>query len=217
MQPPHDGSRLAGTTAAALARAKAVLRREAVAARDRLPVEKQQAWSADIRDRLLGLACWKEARAVGLYATIRGEVDAIPLVEAARAAGKSIAFPRAQRSEGTLAFYEVASAGDLAPGAFGVPEPAGADIRLVPIGRLSLLIVPALAFDLRGQRLGFGGGYYDRLLSKHRRPSVGLAYECQIHDDLPVGARDQGVDIVVTETRWFAAQENHQGGGRGIA
>ncbi len=162
--------------------------------------------SAVIRERLQGLACWKEARAVGLYAAIRGEVDTLPLIEAARAAGKRVAFPRARRSEETLTFYEVESEVELSPGAFGVPEPAEDDSRRLPIDQLSLLIVPGIAFDRRGHRLGFGGGFYDRLLGASRLPSVGLAYAWQIHDALPAGDHDRGVDIVVTETGWFEAR-----------
>jgi 5-formyltetrahydrofolate cyclo-ligase len=75
---------------------------------------------------------------------------------------------------------------------------------------LSLLVVPGVAFDRRGYRLGFGGGFYDRLLSTGRRSSVGLAYACQIHDALPAGDHDRGVDIVVTETGWFEARGSGQ-------
>jgi 5-formyltetrahydrofolate cyclo-ligase len=198
MRAPHHSSRRAGSAADALGRSKVALRRRAIAIRDGLPPEQRRAMSAAIRERLQGLACWKEARAVGLYAAIRGEVDTLPLIEAARAAEKRVAFPRARRSEGTLAFYEVACAADLSLGAFGVPEPAEDDSRRLPI-------VPGVAFDRRGWRLGFGGGFYDRLLGACRRPSVGLAYACQIHDALPAEDHDRGVDIVVTETGWFKA------------
>lgn len=192
-------------------RAKALLRRTAKQARARIAAQDRAAWSAAIRSRLAALAGWRDASVVALYAPIAGEADLIPLIEEARAAGKRVVFPQARRESATLAFFEVRGARELRAGAYGVPEPPGGEGRHVTADRIDLLVLPGLAFDLKGRRLGFGGGYYDRLLGATPRPAVGAAFESQICESLPVEGHDRGVDLVVTEARVIAVSDNPGG------
>ena len=186
-------------------RAKASLRRGAKQTRARIAMRDRTAWSAAIRSRLVALDCWREATVVALYAPIAGEADLIPLVKEARESGKRVVFPLARRSTATLAFFEVRGASELRPGAYGVPEPPAGERGPVPAGQIDLLVLPGLAFDLRGRRLGFGGGYYDRFLGETPRPAVGVAFESQICESLPAEDHDRGVDLVVTEARVIVA------------
>lgn len=185
-------------------RLKASLRRSAKQSRARISERDRAAWSAAIRGRLVALDRWRAAGTVALYAPIAGEADVIPLVEKARGSGKRVVFPRANTATHSLEFFEVCSASELRPGAYGVPEPPAEEAKRIPAGQIDLLVLPGLAFDLEGRRLGFGGGYYDRLLGSSPRPAIGVAFESQIHTALPGEAHDCGVDIVVTEARSIA-------------
>ncbi|OFW62980.1 MAG: 5-formyltetrahydrofolate cyclo-ligase [Actinobacteria bacterium RBG_13_63_9] len=197
-----------GADASALAKAR--IRREAYAQRNALPAERRAAWSAKIRERVLLLQAWRHAQVIGLYASFRGEVDTMPLVEEALAGGKRIAFPRADTTRTTLSFYRVQCVAELSRGAYGILEPSEDALRHVSIEEFDLLFVPGLAFDPQGQRLGFGGGYYDRVLAERAQVrlragarggpiAVGLAFECQVRRDLPVAPHDRPVDALVTE------------------
>ena len=185
-------------------RLKASLRRSAKQSRARVSARERAAWSAAIMGRLVALDRWRAAGTVALYAPVAGEADVIPLVEKARASGKRVVFPRANTATRSLDFFEVCSASELRPGAYGVPEPPVVEAKRIPAGQIDLLVLPGLAFDLEGRRLGFGGGYYDRLLGSSPRPAIGVAFEIQIHAALPGEDHDRGVDVVVTEARSIA-------------
>lgn len=186
------------------AETKAALRREARTARENLPETDRGVWSERIRKRLASLPVWKRARVVALYAPIRGEVDLLPLVELARAEGKRVIFPRARVEGRALEFFEIRRPEDLVPGAYGVPEPPGEGARRVPLSAVDLVVLPGLAFDARGRRLGFGGGYYDRLLERGGPVTVGVAFDCQLREALPEEAHDRPVELVLTEARCLA-------------
>ncbi len=196
-----------GAEGDSIQRLKAGLRREAIALREGTPADVRAAWSAALRERISTLRCWRDARTVGLFAAIRGEVDLLPLVGTALAAGKRAVFPRADRAGGTLAFFEVTSAGDLVPGAFGVPEPPADPAQAVAAGDIELLFVPGVVFDARGGRLGFGGGFYDRLLGTAGPGAaagvlaIGTGFERQVIPEVPMAPSDRRVDALVTETR----------------
>ena len=180
---------------------KRSVRRELRVLRRALPPDTAAAVAAAICKRAAALSLFATAGRVVLYAAIENEVDPSDLGDMARAAGKRTYYPR-MTSDG-LEFLEAERA-TLEPGKFGVPEPcAGA-----PIPRDAgdaLIVVPGVAYDLRGARLGRGEGWYDAALS--RRPEVariGLAYEFQIVPVLPVTERDIWMDAVVTEGRLLA-------------
>jgi 5-formyltetrahydrofolate cyclo-ligase len=205
MRPPCDSPRSSTGSVETPALAKARLRRKARVQRVELPAEQRAAWSAAVGERLLELDEWREARVIGLYAPLRCEVDILPLAEEALARGKQVAFPRANPPSATLSFCRVQSLGELSPGAYGIPEPPDVAARRVTLEEMDLLLVPGLAFDFEGQRLGFGGGYYDRLLSERGRGgepyAIGVAFECQVLSALPVAPHDRPVDALVTEVR----------------
>jgi 5-formyltetrahydrofolate cyclo-ligase len=183
---------------------KRALRLESISAREAIPEDDRAALCARIRERLASLPAWKQASLVALYAPLRGEVDLLPLVEMARAEGKRVVFPRASIVRRTLEFYEIESVDQLSPGAYGVPEPLADAKRRVPLAAVDLFLVPGVAFDGAGRRLGFGGGYYDRLLEFPGLATVGIAFEIQMRDALPEEAHDRKVDLVLTELRTMA-------------
>jgi 5-formyltetrahydrofolate cyclo-ligase len=182
--------------------------------RDGLPVAERQACARAAAARLLALPALAAGRAPGCvsgYVSISGELDPAGALEGARAAGFTVVLPRIDtRVPPHLCFHETTGADDLCDGPHGLREPR-ASCAEVPVGSIDVMLVPGLAFDAAGRRLGYGGGYYDaagRAL-RERRPAsllVGLAYDFQIVDACPADARDVAVDVVVTERRVLTAR-----------
>lgn len=148
-------------------------------------------------------------RVAAVYAAIGSELDCGPLAEALAAAGMRLALPRADVLDGPLAFRVFSPGDPLEPDAAGCPAP----LDLAPEATPDLVIVPLLAFDAAGGRLGQGGGHYDRTLEALRRldppPAfVGLAYAGQRLDVLPAEAHDQPLDGVLTELGYTAGRRD---------
>ena len=142
--------------------------------------------------RILALEAYKAARTVMCYHSTPGEVDTLKLIERMRADGKAVCLPKII-AKGVL---EARRADRVVPGPYGIPAPEG---PLVPPEEIDLIVVPGLAFDRDCHRLGQGGGYYDRYLPDCRGATAGLAFECQMADELPLEAHDVQLDYVATE------------------
>jgi 5-formyltetrahydrofolate cyclo-ligase len=132
---------------------------------------------------------------VGGYHALPEEADPALLLEALVARGCHIAFPRVAAKDQPLEFHRIPDGEVMAKGAYGIREPPDHWPRAVP----DLVLVPLLAFDASGHRLGYGGGFYDRTLEKLRVRAVGIAYAGQQVDILPRGAHDCPLDAVLTE------------------
>ncbi len=150
--------------------------------------------------RILATREFERAPVVALYAALAGEVDTRPLFEAALAAGKRVCAPRC-RDDSRLEFAIFTDWEQLRPARFGVLEPA-ADASVLELAAGDLVIVPGLAFDSHGGRLGRGAGYYDRAfpVGASAAPTLfGLAFSFQVLAQLPRGCHDRGMDAVCTE------------------
>ncbi len=135
------------------------------------------------------------------YAPLRGEVDSGPLLHELHAMGHDIALPVAKTGK-PLEFHRWRPGDPLIPGQFGSPEPQGRAVPLKP----QLLIVPLVAFDVAGWRLGRGGGFYDRTIAQLKDAvTVGIAFSAQRVPQIPREAHDQRLDWVVTEEGAFAS------------
>ena len=132
---------------------------------------------------------------VGGYHALPEEADPSQLLARLVELGCQIAFPRVAAKDQALEFHHVPDGDVLEPGSFGIPEP----LAHWPRARPGLLIVPLLAFDAQGHRLGYGGGFYDRTLALLKVPAVGIAYAGQQVASLPHGPHDMALDMVVTE------------------
>lgn len=199
---------MAPPSISALTEDKRALRREMAEKRAALSDEDRRARSEAASVRLLGLAELARPRglAVAGYVAAKGEIDpALALADVA-ARGAVVALPRVSAEAPRLRFHR-ADAGPLVAGAFGLLEPAATAAELGPEA-LDVVIVPGLAFDAEGRRLGFGGGYYDGAFAtvapgsgNRRAVRSGLAFDFQIVPRCPAGAADVPVDAVVTEAR----------------
>jgi 5-formyltetrahydrofolate cyclo-ligase len=176
--------------------AKSELRRRLRAARDALPLGERHRLSESIWANLLRHPALRPCQRVGLYAALRSEVATDGLFAALRSLGKTVCLPRTCETPRGLVFAVSDDFADLVPGPLGIGEPSGDS---VPLASIDLLVVPGLAFDRAGHRLGYGAGYYDRVLEAYTGKVVGLAYSLQLVSDVPVDRHDRSVDMIVTE------------------
>lgn len=141
---------------------------------------------------------FKQAKAVLMYIAIHGEVDLTKLFEDYKEEKKFV-LPRINRTDNSLDLYHINSLDDLVKGTFSVPEPKE-DLEEMQPKDIGLVIVPGVAFAKDGHRVGYGGGFYDRLLKKLTCPKIGVAYEFQIVENVQGEDHDETVDILITET-----------------
>jgi len=184
-------------TADRLKRAKRAMRRDVIARRDALPEPERAEASRSIADRVTGLPEARDAAAIMAFWSFGSEVDTAPLIERLVAEGKTVALPRIEGSEVVpVAFVPGAATTGTS---FGAMEPA--EGRVLDPAELGLVIVPGVAFDRSGNRVGYGAGYYDRFLPRTRdgAPAVAIAFAMQVVPDVPAGRMDRRVDAIVTE------------------
>lgn len=173
------------------------LRKKYKALRDSLS-EKNVEYSRLICERCASLDEFKGADTVLLYFAKGSEVDLSSLAEKAFGMGKCVAYPRCC-GEGMMTFHKISSLSELVKGSFGIMEPP-LDAPLCREGR-AICFVPALAFDLEGFRLGWGGGYYDRYLVGFKGTKIGVTYDVCVADKLPRGEHDIKTDYIITESK----------------
>jgi 5-formyltetrahydrofolate cyclo-ligase len=176
-----------------LEKRKRVLRAEV---RARMPKEGFVAASVAAQERLAGSGLAAAAKVVGLYRSLPSECGTASLAAKLQAAGKEICYPAIVPSQRQLAFRR--GAGAFVAGDLGVEEPVGSPVELAEI---DLLVVPAIAVDASGRRLGRGKGHYDATLAAFRGVSVALVFETQLVPEVPVGEHDRPVSAVCTEAR----------------
>jgi 5-formyltetrahydrofolate cyclo-ligase len=158
--------------------------------------------SSRITPRLLALPAYGDARCVLAYVTFGAEFDTGAFIADLRARGKQLVLPRVDRETRSLKLYAVRDPDlELAPGVWGIREPRVEVCPEVAPATVDFALVPGVAFTANCERLGYGGGFYDRLIPKFAgRPAlVAAAYSLQIVPELPVTPTDQKVDRVVTE------------------
>ena len=181
--------------------AKKTLRASVIARRDALDVETRRRDSQAITAKLLALPAYRAAGVVCAYASFGSEFDTAAFCSDVVAAGKRLLLPRVNRAARVLELREVKNlGGDLVAGVWGIREPAER-CPIVPSSSVEFLLVPGVVFTATGKRLGYGGGFYDRLLSglNATTPRVAAAFALQVVDSIPTGPNDQHVHLIVTE------------------
>jgi 5-formyltetrahydrofolate cyclo-ligase len=190
---------------------KARIRSATLERRDALSADERADFSRRIVDRVMALEEFGRARSVMAYCGFGTEIDTLPLLRAVLESGKSLALPRVARAKNGLEIYQVGSLQeDLVPGTWGIPEPLAARCRPMPHGEIDLVLMPGVAFDRCGGRIGYGKGYYDRMLADclrngHRPITVAGLYELQLFERVPMESHDIPVDLLVTENKTMVA------------
>ena len=170
--------------------------------------EQKRKFDSQILRRLISLYQYKTASLILTYVSKDIEVDTIMLIEKALSDGKRVAAPKCVAGTRKMDFYYINSLDDLEKSTFGVLEPIVDRCEKVVDFSNGFCIVPGMSFDVRGFRLGYGKGYYDRFLSDFSGNTAGLCYSECVKWSLPSGKYDRAVDVLVTE-RYFR-KTNHR-------
>lgn len=176
--------------------------------RDSMKEETRLAYARRITSTLLEWDGFHAFSWVYAYLSVGSEVETRPLIEQLWQRGKQVAVPRVAPDRSEMHFYPLTSWEQLERGTWGIEEPRTTVTETVSPGQGGgrvLLLVPALACDRQGYRLGYGGGFYDRYLQRWEGLvySVGLAYSQQCLDTLPKEEHDRPLDAVLTERGWY--------------
>ena len=176
---------------------KARLRSEIRARRRALSDDERITAGQAVAERLACLEGLKEAKLALAYMPMKYEIDVLPAVERLKKLGKRIAFPLCIE-DGGLRLFIPAEENGFEPGAYGILEPDAERAEEVGADSLDAIILPAIGFDRELNRLGQGGGYYDRLLAKTSCFTVMVGFDCQLVDFVPTEALDRKADALVT-------------------
>lgn len=183
---------------------KNALRAKCSRIRDEIPKEDREKASLKISERIRSLVSYRNAETVLLYYPIKSEVDTLPLASFAFEDGKKVAFPICKEDR-EMHFGVVDSLDGMVKGKFSIPEPNSDSPIFDTECGTSICIIPALAYDKKGFRVGYGGGYYDNFLRDYKGSKIGVAFYASIVDSVPHGKYDNAVDVIITERKVFTA------------
>lgn len=176
--------------AKAIARGEGLTRRRAIGETERADADRR------IMISVLGTPEWQAAKTVAVYWSLADEVQTHQLIEFALADGKTVVLPR--RTPSGILFQEISGTGELVDGPHGIMEPPPLAHHVLPAD-IDIILVPGAAFGRDLERVGMGGGDFDRILKATRAQKWGLAYEKQMRDTVPHGPGDVRMDRVITE------------------
>ena len=184
------------------------LRRNRLATRDQIDPDIRQEKSRQIEELLTAHPLISAAEHLFIYVHFRSEVQTLALIRQLIAAGKTVSVPVTLIQQSRLLAVQLTDPdSQLASGCFGIPEPTRARIAEATVDPQSIdtVVLPGSVFDLAGGRLGYGGGFYDRFLTESapRAVRVGLAFEMQLVEQVPMEPHDQFMDILVTEQQIY--------------
>lgn len=176
---------------------KAIVRQEMLAKRNALSETERSERSAKIMETLFEDSHFQSSRCVAFYMPIGSEVDTKPMIEKAIAQGKEVLLP-AVATDHHLELRRFESFDKMRKGRYAIPEPQG---DLAPSTLPSVVVIPGISFGLCMHRLGYGKGYYDRLLAWLPSFRIGICFDLQVVDKLPRHEDDQRMDMIITEKR----------------
>ena len=186
------------------------IRKDLLKQRDAITPEQKILKESAIEERLFCLDAFKQAKSILLYVSFRSEVDTRRYLNDLIKLNKKLVLPAVDSKHRKLNLYEVRDISELEPGYMGILEPRAIDGMSVTLKDIDLVIIPGTGFDRDGNRLGYGGGYYDKLLSYESKQlsrvdkhitTIALAFEEQVGEDIPAESHDIKVDMIVTDKR----------------
>ncbi len=179
------------------------LRRRVLQLRDQQSSVELETKSRRIMDAVVGLPEYRKSRVVASYVDKDSEVRTRPLIRKALTSRKRVLVPIVDKENRDLLYSEIKGLDELGPGAYEIPEPKPRFRKIRELESAGIVVVPGIAWDLDGYRLGWGKGYFDTVLKRlpDKSVSVGLAFDLQIVDRVPRAQFDLPVDIIVTESR----------------
>lgn len=164
-----------------------------------------ESWGRKVQDQIISSDIFKRAKVLALYHPFQNEVETRALFEAARREGKTVAYPApSDKKEGSLVFYGIEDLADLKGGEGEFLRPVNkGGLKELSLPEIDLMVIPGLAFDKRGNRLGRGKGFYDKTLKHFAGVRVGLAYSFQVTDHIPHAPWDETLHCLVTEEQFI--------------
>lgn len=181
---------------------KTAIREDYISQRRAIEAEKKAALDEKICSVVLASATYRYADTILMYYAKDDEVNINRVAWEAIAAGKKVAFPRTNPEDRSMIFYFVKGEDDFETGSMGLFEPKADLPSFAVTGELQqnvICIIPAVVYDKKGFRIGYGGGYYDRYLSSFKGTKVGVEYYDFIVPDVPHGRFDLAVDVLISE------------------
>jgi 5-formyltetrahydrofolate cyclo-ligase len=177
---------------------KRLLRQQMLDLRAKIPPRERLVSDAAISRQVGEFSAFKDAETLFVYVSTADEVGTQAIIEESLRQGKRVCVPRCE-GRGVMRAYEIGGFDDLREGSYGILEPRES-CPFVESDRIELALVPCMACTPRGQRLGYGGGFYDRYLWDRAYPAVALCRDVLLLDELPAGEYDVPVDFVITES-----------------
>jgi 5-formyltetrahydrofolate cyclo-ligase len=184
---------------------KSLLRKEVRLALAEISDAERQRLSHSLCEAFRTVPIWNASSTVLLFAPLKNEPDIAPLIDEALMKGKTVALPRFDAERGRYTPCEVRSRLNLATGPFGVLEP-DPQSPVFSAKQLDIILVPGIAFDLTGRRLGRGKGHYDRLLAEVSGHKCGVCFDAQVVPSVPEEPHDIRLNSILTPTRWLPCQ-----------
>lgn len=175
-------------------------------------IDRKNEKDAFIRENLICSDFYLDAKTVLFYAALDDEINVDECIADAFMLGKQVALPVCINDKGDMKFYYINSISDLNTGFFGVREPVVHKCKEVTDFNDSICIVPGIAYDKRGYRLGYGKGYYDRFMQKSTSLFIGVCYNELVDDELPIGEYDIPVKYIITENGFIAVEQEDKNG-----
>jgi 5-formyltetrahydrofolate cyclo-ligase len=168
--------------------------------RDALSSEERSIRDSIIRDKFFKSVNYKNAQTIFIYVSCKSEVDTHEIIKKALLDNKSICVPKVISLKEGMEAISIKSFNDLRTGKFGILEPVSSE-RKLESSKIDMVVIPGLAFDWEGGRLGYGGGFYDRFLVgiKNEIPKIGLAYSFQIIGEVFMNENDSYINRIITD------------------
>ncbi|KYK24923.1 hypothetical protein AYK25_05805 [Thermoplasmatales archaeon SM1-50] len=155
-----------------------------------------------MQQRLFHSSWYQDAHTILFYVSYNNEVHTHTMIQESLLQMKTVIVPKTDTQNKTLILSELSSWDDLYPGAYTILEPRDNRLRVIPFSQIDLCIIPGVVFDCKGNRVGYGGGYYDKLLkTRCHAHRIGLAFELQIVNSIPTETHDIQVEKIITEER----------------
>jgi len=181
---------------------KSTIRASIISQRKKMPLPEITQKSAQIKKRLFELEEFQRSHTILFYVSYDSEVATHEMIQACLSSGKKVVVPCTDTKNRKLSLSKLQRWEDLRVGAYHIQEPRVECRCDVSLDAVDLIIVPGIAFDLTGHRIGHGMGYYDRLLSENvGATKVALAFELQLVEKIPAEHHDVSVDMIITEKR----------------
>jgi 5-formyltetrahydrofolate cyclo-ligase len=167
--------------------------------RDKINMFIKMKYDEQITEFIVNSDEYKNCKNVLVYVSVGSEFDTEYLREQAVKDKKTVAYPKVYRENSDMNFFIANNTNNFISGAYGIKEPLESTPLLIKFDK-TLCIVPGIVFDKNGNRIGYGGGYYDKFIAEHPEiKTIGATYSCMLVDDIPIEEHDKKVEVVVTE------------------